>query len=221
MTILNYYPYTPYDTGERIEEHPLFDLLYPLTPYNPPHKDDKQLLVNSCPAMQAFDNQSFIIKSPVDIRIDYDTFTNTFRTNVPEGTSSLILGTGDQSVPILQFAFYYLFWQDKQTDTQLFLYDPPLYSLKSLPNYYITAGMIPIGNYTRNTSIGIVIKDKTKPVIIKRGQPLATITALSSKRIKLKKTPPPQHILDTNARNLKMKKFCPYTFSKQLFSRWL
>ena len=220
MTILNYYPYTPYDTNERIETHPLYDLLYPLENYNPPHKDDKQLVVNKCPAMQAFDNQSFIIKSPVDIRIDYDPFKKTFKTNVPEGTNTLIL-TEQVDSPIFQLAFYYIFWQDKQTDTQLFLYDPPLYSLKSLPNYYITAGMIPIGTYTRNTSIGIIVKDKNKPVIIKRGQPLATITALSSKRIKLKKTPPPQHILDTNARNLMMKKFCPYTFSKQLFSRWL
>jgi len=220
MTILHYYPYTPYDTEERIETHPLYDLLYPLENYNPPHKDDKQLMVNQCPAMQAFDNQSFIIKSPVDIRLDYDTFKNKLTTNAPEGTRSLIL-TEQPDSPIIQLAFYYIFWQDKPSDTQLFLYDPPLYSLKSLPNFYITAGMIPIGNYTRNSSIGIIIKDKTKPVIIKRGQPLATITALSSKRIKLKKTPPPQHILDTNARNLKMKKFCPYTFSKQLFSRWL
>jgi hypothetical protein len=217
---LYYYPYTPYDTGERIEEHPLFDLLYPLTPYDPPHKTDKQLLVNQCPAMQAFDNQSFIIKSPVDIRLDYDTFAKKLTTNAPEGTRSLIL-TEQPDSPIIQLAFYYLFWQDKPSDTQLFLYDPPLYSLKSLPNFYITAGMIPIGQYTRNSSIGIIIKDKTKPVIIKRGQPLATITTLSSKKIQLKKTPPPQHILDTNARNLKMKKFCPYTFSKQLFSRWL
>jgi hypothetical protein len=164
-----YYP--PHNTGERIEEHPLFDLLYPLTPYDPPHKT-KTLIVNQCPAMQAFDNQSFIIKSPVDIRLDYDTFKNKLTTNAPEGTRSLIL-TEQPDSPIIQLAFYYLFWQDKPSDTQLFLYDPPLYSLKSLPNFYITAGMIPIGQYTRNSSIGIIIKDKTKPVIIKRGQPLS------------------------------------------------
>ena len=220
MTKLYYYPYTPYDTFEPIESHPLFDLLYPLESYAPPHKEDKGLLVNKCPAMQAYDNQSFIIKSPVDIRLDYDTFANKLTTNAPEGTRSLIL-TEQPNSPIIQFAFYYLFWQDKPSDTQLFLYDAPLYSLNTLPNFYITAGMIPIGQYTRNSSIGIIIKDKTKPIIIKRGQPLATITALSSNRIQLIRKQPPQHILDTNARNLKMKKFCPYTFSKQLFSRWL
>ena len=144
MTILNYYPYTPYEIHDRIEEHPLFDLLYPLEDYNPPHKDDKQRVVNKCPAMQAFDNQSFIIKSPVDIRIDYDTFTKHSKQMCLKGLT--LSYSRDQKIPILlQLAFYYLFWQDKPSDTQLFLYDPPLYSLKSLPNFYITAGMIPLG----------------------------------------------------------------------------
>lgn len=219
MTKLYYHPYTPYTTNTRIEESPMYDLLYDLEAYAPPHKENTSLQVNKCPGMTSFDNQSFILRSPLDIHLVYDTFKKEWKTNAPEGTKSLIMT--EQNSTILQLAFYYLFWQDKQSDTQLFMYDPPLYSLTTLPNFYITAGMVPIGQYTRNTSVGLIPKDIDKPIKIKRGQPLATFTAFSSKKIQLIKQTPPQHILDANSRHLKMKHFCPYTFSKQLFSRWL
>ena len=220
MTNLYYYPYAPYADDSRIEEHPLFDLLYPLEKYHPPHKDWANYPTNRCPAMNAYENQSFIIKAPLDITLHYDSIGKCWKSDASPATKTLMM-MDDEKSDILQFAFYYLFWQDKPSDTQLFLYDPPLYSLTKLPNYYIASGMIPIGTYTRNTSIGIQLKDNTKPIRMKRGDALATVTAFSSQRIKLIRKQPPQHILDQNTRNLLLKKFCPYTASKQLFSRWL
>jgi hypothetical protein len=220
MTKLYYYPYTPYDVNSRIEESPMFDLLYDLQPYKPPYQSNKNMMVNQCPAMNSFNNQSFIIQSPVDINLVWDSIKKSWLTQSPPGVKSLIMTQQDNSTTI-QLAVYYLFWQDKQSDTQLFMYDPPLYSLTTLPNFYIASGMIPIGKYTRNTSVGLILKNTEKPINIKRGQPLATITALSSKKIDIIKKQPPKHILDTNARNLNMKQFCPYTFSKNLFANWL
>lgn len=219
MTKLYYHAYTPYTTDTRIEESPMYDLLYDLESYSPPHKQNTSLTVNACPGMTSFDNQSFILRSPLDIHLIYDSIKKKWQTNAPPGTKQIIMT--EENSTTLQFAFYYLFWQDKPSDTQLFMYDPPLYSLTALPNFYITAGMIPVGQYTRNTSVGLIPKDIEKPIKIKRGQPLATFTALSSKKIQLIKQKPSQEVLDTNKRHLFMKDFCPYTASKKLFSRWL
>lgn len=219
MTKLYYHAYTPYTTDTRIEESPMYDLLYDLEAYSPPHKQTPSLIVNKCPAMTSYDNQSFILRSPLDIHLTYDTFKKKWHSTSPKAVYNLVMIEEDST--LLQLAFYYLFWQDKPSDTQLFMYDPPLYSLTTLPNFYVTAGMIPIGEYTRNTSIGLVPKDIEKPIKIKRGQPLATITAVSSQKIQLVKRKPPQSVLDTNQRHLKLKDFCPYTASRKLFSRWL
>jgi hypothetical protein len=216
MTKLYYHAFTPHI---RIEESPMCDLLYDLEQYSPPHKQTPNLSVNLCPALTAFDNQSFVLRSPLDIHMVYDTFKKSWQSNVTPTVKDFILIEKNSS--IFQLAFYYLFWQDKQSDTQLFMYDAPLYALTSLPNFYVTSGMIPIGQYTRNTGIGIVPKDLEKPIKIKRGQALASITAFSSQKIQLIKQKPPQSILDTNQRHLFMKSFCPYTMSKKLFSRWL
>lgn len=220
MTKLYYYPYTPHPGEVRIEEHPLFELLYPLEQYHPPHKDWLHYPTNACPSMKAFENQSFVVRSPIDISLQYDSISKKWSTDASEKMRRLIT-INDNTSDVLQLGFYYLFWQDKKSDTQLFFYDPPLYALESLPNFYITAGMIPVGKYTRNISFGLQIKDNTKPIKIKRGQPIATITVLSSHKVDLIRKEPSQKILDTNHRNLLMKHFCPYTASRKLFSNWL
>jgi len=222
MTKLYYHPYSSdthvqYTDISIIEKSAMHDLLYDLEEYYPPHKNTAQLSVNQCPAMSTFDKQSFILRSPLDISLTYN---DGWTSSSPFAVQQL-LKIEDVKSPIIQFGFHYLFWQDKQSDTQLFLYDPPLYALDTLPNFYITAGMIPIGEYTRNTSLGIIVKDLSKPVKIKRGQALATFTAVSSKKIQLVKAKPPQSVINTNLRHTQLKDFCPYTASKKLFSRWM
>ena len=81
--------------------------------------------------------------------------------------------------------------------------------------------MIPIGEYTRNTSIGLVLKPNNNTIKIERGQALAAITLVGDEKIKLVKKKPPQHILDENYRNTGKPKYCPYLMTKTLFSRWL
>lgn len=217
MTNLYYSPYI--DTEGEIQEHALYDLMYPLDPLTPPHNNTKSI-INKCPAITAYNNQSAVLRAPVEINLMWDTFKSEWKYHGVIANKDFVIKTEDNS-PIIQLKFYYLFWQDKPSNTQLFLYDPPLHQLNRLPNFYTTSGMIPIGQYTRNTSIGLVIKNKDKPIKINRGDALATITAVSDKKIKFIRKDPPKHILQTNYRHLMYKHLCPYTLSTKLFSRWL
>ena len=217
MTNLYYSPYI--DTEGEIQENALYDLMYPLDPLTPPHNNTKSI-INKCPAITAYNNQSAVLRAPVEINLMWDTFKSEWKYHGVIANKDFVIKTEDNS-PIIQLKFYYLFWQDKPSNTQLFLYDPPLHQLNRLPNFYTTSGMIPIGEYTRNTSIGLVIKNKDKPIKINRGDALATITAVSDKKIKFIRKDPPKHILQTNYRHLMYKHLCPYTLSTKLFSRWL
>ena len=215
MNTIYYYPHLPHTP---IESHPLFDLMYDLDPISPPHTQYKSNM-SLCPAMSTYDQHTYIMRSPISFNLKYNNNTWTSPPVSPEIQEMLMLEEENKSY--LQLATYYLFWSDKKTNTKLFLTDPPLYEVNSKPTYYVTSGMIPIGEYTRNTSIGLVLKPDNNTIKIERGQALAAITLVGDERIKLVKKKPPQHILDENNRNTGKPKYCPYLMTKTLFARWL
>jgi len=214
MNTIYYYPHLPHTP---IESHPLYDLMYDLDPISPPHTQYKSNM-SMCPAMSTYDQHTYIIRSPISFNLKYNN-TWTSPPVSPEIQEMLMLE--EENKPYLQLATYYLFWSDKKTNTKLFLTDPPLYEVNSKPTYYVTSGMIPIGEYTRNTSIGLVLKPNNNTIKIERGQALAAITLVGDERIQLVKKKPPQHILDENNRNSGKPKYCPYLMTKTLFARWL
>lgn len=215
MNTIYYYPHLPHIP---IEQHPLFDLMYPLDLTTPPHSTYKSNMT-LCPAMSTYDQHTYIIRSPISFNLKYSNNKWSSPPASPEIQEMLMLE--EDNKPYLQLATYYLFWSDKKTNTKLFLTDPPLYEVNHTPTYYVTSGMIPIGEYTRNTSIGLVLKPNNNTIKIERGQALAAITLVGDQRIKLVKKKPPQHILDENHRNSGKLKYCPYLMTKTLFSRWL
>ena len=170
MNTIYYYPHLPHTP---IESHPLYDLMYPLDPTSPPHSTYKSNM-SMCPAMSTYDQHTYIIRSPISFNLKYNDNQWTSPPVSPEIQEMLMLE--EENKPYLQLATYYLFWSDKKTNTKLFLTDPPLYEVNNKPTYYVTSGMIPIGEYTRNTSIGLVLKPNNNTIKIERGQALAAIT---------------------------------------------
>jgi hypothetical protein len=101
------------------------------------------------------------------------------------------------------------------------MHDIPLHEVTQTPSWYVASGMIPVGEYTRNTSIGLILNTNKTTIKIKRGQPLAAFTLVGDTQIKLVKQLPTQEILNDNLRHFQTPRFCPYYATKNLFARWL
>jgi len=80
--------------------------------------------------------------------------------------------------------------------------------------------MIPIGEYTRNTSVGFILKYNQNIIEIKKGEVITSFTLVGDSKIELIKEVPTHKVISRNIQNYTRKQFCPYTFSKKLFSRW-
>lgn len=217
MSTIYYYPHIP---EQDIEQHPLFDLMYDLEMVTPPHTQYKSAM-SRCPAMSVTQTHTYLLRSPVDFTALYNEKTRSWSsTSATEEISQMLMPEDDRQ-PYLQVAVYYLFWAEKKSNTQLWMHDIPLYEVNSTPAWYVASGMIPIGEYTRNTSLGIILKPNQTKIKVERGQPLAAITLLDNKKVTLVKKKPPQHILNANIRNHDKSRYCPFLASKNLFSRWL
>lgn len=217
MSTIYYYPHIP---DGRIEEHALHDLLYDLELVNPPHTKYKSAM-SSCPAMAVQQSHTYLIRSPIDFKINYNDKTKNWDSPpMTQELAQMFIPEEDRQ-PYLQLAVYYLFWSEKQSNTQLWMHDVPLHEVNTTPTWYIASGMIPTGIYTRNTSLGLILKPNQTKIQVERGQPLAAITLVDNQKVNLIKKKPPQHILDANSRNHDKSKYCPFLAAKTLFSRWL
>lgn len=217
MSTIYYYPHVPFIP---IEEHPFLDLMYDLELITPPHTKYKSSM-SLCPAMQVNQTHSYLLRSPINMTLNYNRQDKRWTTPpVSEELYNLITLHSDGQ-PYLQLGVHYLFWSEKKSNTQLWMHDAPLHEVNEKPSWYVASGMIPIGEYTRNTSLGIILKPNETKVKIERGQPVAAFTFVDNQKVKLVKKKPPKHILDANSRNHNAPKFCPYLSAKTLFSRWL
>ena len=217
MNTICYYPFNPYEMAEPIENHPeILESIYDLEKSHPPHKRYNSLM-NSCPAMKVYDEYTYIVRSPFDFSLEY--FNGEWKSNSSEIANSVLIYPHDNK-PYIQLAIFYLFWSQKKSDAQIWQHDIPLYLLEKQSTWYTTAGMFPVGTYTRNTSVGLVLKPDESIIEIKRGQPLCSLTFISSKGINLIKEKPSSKIIEQNIKNNQKKFICPYKFSKELFSKW-
>lgn len=201
-----YYPYNP----DRI---PLLDCLYDLEPIDPPHYSYNSLL-DACPAMTVHRTHTYLLRSPFDFKL-------TFEDNkwIPSDNVADIIIPSNK--PYIQIQFYYLFWSKRKTNIKLWQHDPPQYTINKVPTWYTTAGMIPIGEYTRNTSVGFILKPNENTIEISKGEILTSFTLVGDSYHELVKDAPSQKILQKNVENYSKKHICPYKFSKELFSRWI
>ena len=212
--------YYPFGFNSAIENYPeLLEAFYDLQPLDLPHKRYSSHM-NMCPSMKVHDNLTFVLKSPFDFNLSYDTFTRQWKSDSSEIANKLVMPSQDNK-PYIQLAIFYLFWTERKSNTQLWLHDTPIYLLEEIPTWYITSGMIPIGRYTRNTSIGLVLKPNQTSISIKKQQPLCSFTFVGDKGVELIKRKPSERIIKENLKNNQKKFVCPYTYSKKLFARWL
>jgi hypothetical protein len=215
-----YYPYNPFDFKKNIKEYPeLLALYYDLEPAIPPHVSWKSCLLNMCPAMKVVDYNTYLIRSPFDFNIKYKNGKLDISENGELEKSLFILNNDD--LPFLQLSIFYLFWTNIRCDITLWQHDPPFWAVNGPLTWYSTSGMIPIGKYTRNVSVGICLKEGHDNIKIKRGDVISAVTFAGTSSFKLEKMEPSERILRQNERNNRMKNICPYKASINLFKKWL
>lgn len=205
----------------------LWDLLYDVEAVKYPYlKNNGQ--ISQCPALKVSQNMTYVIKSPVDLKISFNKKRNGIEIDFPKPSVPKVLCLSQEPIRSLdhiyfQTSFSYLFWTDSK-DVQLWMHDVPEMLKTSEKNYYIASGMLPIGKYVRMINEPFIMKPTEEDVQtfeISRSEPIMGITFFSKDKISLIKKEPPKEILQAAWRNSSKKEFCPYTFSRDLFKKWI
>lgn len=176
--------------------------------------------MDKCPAMNVYSNHTYLIRSPFDFNMKYDRDKGEWDISQNgELEKSLIILPKDK-MPYIQLSVFYLFWCNKKCDVTLWQHDPPMWTQSGYKDWYIASGMIPIGEYTRNTSIGFGLKSGGSFVKINRGDVISSITFVSNSKVYLQKKNPKNRIFIKNIENNEKKFSCPMKWSFELFKKW-
>ena len=129
----------------------------------------------SCPVYRHKKTRTFIGYSPVDFELYYN--NNSIKVSNPDYIKSdeyIVMGILDNS---FQLSFpNFCFWT-YEPDVWLEYSCHPLTSLNN--NFTVVEGWFNISNWSRPTSLSVCFVDKSKPIIIKKGDPLFRISFLS------------------------------------------
>jgi hypothetical protein len=155
---------------------------------------------SECPVWKHRNNRTFIVTSPIDVEFILHKNTMDLWINgecVLDPWEYAMIQDNDLFLenPTLQFNFpNYFFWTEDRNIWFEYI-DHPLTSLNN--NFIAMGGWFNISNYSRATSLAARIVDKTKPLKIKKGDPLARIRFFSNDfndGIRLKKVTDPKII---------------------------
>ncbi len=135
---------------------------------------DEQYVYSQCPVVHHKNNRIFIAHSPIDFEARVD--------RTPEGIyvrcdNQELLEYNDDYFsapnPVLQLKSpMFLFWTE--ADNVWFEFDAhPMTALNN--NFIAVGGWFNLSNWSRASSLAMTIVDETKPVIIKRGDPVCNI----------------------------------------------
>ena len=137
---------------------------------------DKTQQYNKCPVFKHRKNRTFVGYSPIDYKLGFDNgvmwstnpeLIGQYNISDPDNPKELVF-----QLEICNFAF----WTD-EPDVWMDYSSHPLTSLNN--NFTVVEGWFNISNWSRNTSLATRLVDKTKPLIIKKGDPLFRVTFLS------------------------------------------
>ena len=220
VEIVYYHPYYLNTDTDYMYFLDMMDVTYDLELIVPPHKAHKSRL-DICPAISVYNTHTYSIRSPINISLEYNHENGVWREWTPIGNTNLMIEPPAEGMPYVQLAIYYIFWTEKKSNVKLWQHDPPLHAFNYIPSWYTVPGMIPIGEYTRNTSIGFALKPGENIIDIQRGDIISALTFVGDSKIQLVKRTPSQEVIKQNTDNANKKRKCPYTASKELFSRWL
>jgi len=135
---------------------------------------DEEYVYSQCPVVHHKNNRVFVAHSPIDFEVKVD---RTPQKNIVRCNDSSLLEYTDNYFtapnPVLQLKSpMFLFWTDE--DNIWFEFDAhPMTSLNN--NFIAVGGWFNLSNWSRTSSLAMTIVDETKPVIIKKGDPVCKI----------------------------------------------
>jgi len=156
-------------------------------PSNPNYKKTGYI---NCPPTLSYFRNTYVLNSPsnfyaeiVDGQISFPEDKNDIR-NLTYSNVVQIHGDMDLEhihVPVLQINLNYLFVSDLPCKLEIL---PPLEHLTNWPGN-VTVGELDIQKWIRPISWGFVWKDTSKPLVIKKGDPLCYVRFITDKPIDL------------------------------------
>ena len=142
---------------------------------------DKSYPYTSCPVFNHYNNRTFIVSSPIDLSFSVKRTTNSTNNELcvnidvdnVEYYKDLLYATSDDlksPLPVFQLKIpRFLFWT-YENDMWFNFLDHPMTSYSN--NLIAVSGWFNLSNYTRSSSFAFTMVDESKPVIIKKGDPL-------------------------------------------------
>ena len=183
---------------------------------------------SKCPVWKHKYNRTFVVRSPIDIEFSVDTKTQSInsRTLSSNELQNLIVFHGDwctEEKVTLQFCVpKVLFWTKSKN---IWIEQCCHPNTTADNNFKLVEGWFNLSNWTRQVSFGFDIHNLTKPVIIKRGDPLYRVRFYSTNLddgYKLKRSEPPKDIVvaarrRTNVTSVFTKNNIPENIKNNLF----
>jgi len=137
---------------------------------------DNGYAFTQCPVFNHRNNRTFVSLSPIDFYCEIDRKEKDFKST----DSSLVVLTQSElesPKPTIQLKFpMFLFWCE-QNNVWFEFNDHPMTSYSN--NFIAVPGWFNISNWSRNMSFAITFVDETKPIKIKKGDPLFRFTFYS------------------------------------------
>jgi hypothetical protein len=147
-----------------------------------------------CPAMQDYYSNCFLLRSPVDLTINIS--------NQPNGAKFAAIDKYNQEFfdenimiryeegykhPILHISFFYVFYADKPLMIEQL--SPSMHKTELQNNINIISGTYDISKWIRPVEFAFEVIDDTKPIVIKRGDPMYYVRFPTTDKINLVKEP--------------------------------
>ena len=142
--------------------------------------DDERFVYSKCPVFKHKSSRTFVGISPINFKLQV--MRSPDGTTTIRSTNESILEGDDEHInsprPVVQLKFpRFVFWSHDD-DIWFEFNDHPMTSLNN--NFIAVGGWFNLSNWSRGSSLGITIVNPSKPVIIRKGDPLFRMSFHSS-----------------------------------------
>ena len=138
--------------------------------------DDDRFVYSQCPVFNHKSNRVFVATSPINFKLqvirkpDGEHIIRSTNASILEGDMDHI----NSPRPVVQLKFpRFVFWTHDD-DVWFEFNDHPMTALNN--NFVAVGGWFNLSNWSRGLSLAITLVDETKPVIIRKGDPLFRVS---------------------------------------------
>ena len=137
---------------------------------------DQEYVYAKCPVHVHKQNRVFVGLSPMDFSLRVNKNTGGLPEIMCDYPEWIMWDEEhiNSPTPVIQLNFPKFMFYTSEDDVWFDFYDHPMTSLKN--NFIAVRGWFNLSNWSRISSLGMTIVDETKPVIIKKGDPLYRIS---------------------------------------------